>query len=370
MSATRIAPARSALGSYYATSMTTIAPNGTKEVSERHRFDADSLRRWMDAHGQPTSGPLTIRQFRGGQSNPTFWVSDGVSEWVLRKKPPGALLPSAHQVEREHRVLTALQGSGVPVPRVLALCEDSAVIGTPFYLMEHVKGRIFRNVQVPELTKEERGAVYDELCRVLAAIHSVDVVAAGLSDYGKHGGYVERQVRRWTEQYRKSETQLVPAMNALIEYLPAHVPPDDETALAHGDYRLDNLIFHPTEPRVLAVIDWELSTLGHPLADLAYTCMLYDLAMPRIGGLLGVDFGATGIPDEARFIARYCELTGRESIADFAYFKAFSLFRLAAIAQGVFKRSMQGNASSDDAAMYGAAVSHLSSIACRFVGIV
>src|SRR5690606_17670804 len=230
-------------------------------------------------------------------------------------------------------------------------------------------GRIFWNVQLPELAPEERRAIYDELCRVLAAIHAVDVDAVGLGDYGKRGGYVERQIKRWTEQYRKSETAKVAAMDALIEHLPAHVPPGDETALAHGDYRLDNLIFHPTEPRVLAVIDWELSTLGHPIADLAYTCMLYDIMMPKVGGLLGVDFEASGIPSEADFVARYSQLTGRSGVPDFAYYKAFSLFRLAAIAQGVYARSVQGNASSDDAAMYGAAVAHLSGIACKLVGL-
>ncbi len=344
-------------------------PANTKDVSERHRFDEEALRRWMDEHVGATRGPLTVRQFRGGQSNPTFWVSDGAEEWVLRKKPPGTLLPSAHQVEREHRVLAALADTDVPVAKVHALSEDASVTGTPFYLMDHVQGRIFWNVQLPELGRDERAAIYDELGRVLAAIHSVDLERAGLSDYGKHGGYVERQIRRWSEQYRKSETQRVPTMDALIEYLPAHLPADDETTLAHGDYRLDNLIFHPTEPRVLAVIDWELSTLGHPIADLAYTCMLYEVAMPRVGGLLGVDFDATGIPSEAQLVARYCERTGRASAPDLPYFKAFSLFRLAAIAQGVYQRSLQGNASSDDATMFGAAVGHLSAIGCRLVGL-
>lgn len=343
-------------------------PPETKEVSARHRFDHEALRAWIDARVGKTKGALAVRQFRGGQSNPTFWIADGASEWVLRKKPPGALLASAHQVEREYRVLSALADTDVPVAKVHASCDDGSVIGTPFYLMEYVRGRIFWNAQLPELGREERGAVYDELGRVLAAIHSVDVDAVGLTDYGKHGGYVARQIKRWTEQYRKSETERVPAMDALIEYLPSHAPQGDETTLAHGDFRLDNLIFAPDEPRVLAVLDWELSTLGHPLADLAYTCMLYDIALPRVGGLLGVDFEASGIPSEAAFVARYCERTGRDGVADFPYYKAFSLFRLAAIAQGVFKRSLQGNASSDDAAMYGAAVAHLSGVACKLVG--
>jgi aminoglycoside phosphotransferase (APT) family kinase protein len=344
-------------------------PEGTKEVSDRHRFDLTSLRRWIDEHVEKTGGPLEARQFRGGQSNPTFFVHDGARRWVLRKKPPGQLLASAHQVEREHRVLSALAATPVPVARVYGLSEDASVIGTPFYLMEHIEGRIFWNVQLPGVDPKERAAIYEELARVLAAIHGVDVDAVGLGDYGKRGGYVERQIKRWSEQYRSSETTTIPEMERLIEHLPANVPSGDETTLAHGDYRLDNVIFHPTEPRALAVIDWELSTLGHPLADLAYTCMLYDVMLPRVGGLLGTDFGATGIPSEDRFVARYREHSGRGAIHDFAYYKAFSLFRLAAIAQGVYKRSLGGNASSDDAALYGAAVPHLSGIAVRLLGI-
>lgn len=347
-----------------------IAPAHTKEVSERHRFDAGALRSWMEDRGIAVSGELTVRQFRGGQSNPTFWVADADSSWVLRKKPPGTLLPSAHQVEREHRVLAALEETAVPVAKVHALCEESDVVGTPFYLMEHVEGRIFWNVQLPELERAERGAIYEEAAKVLAAIHSVDLDATGLRDYGKPDGYVERQIRRWSGQYRKSETASVPTMDALIAWLPEHLPEADETTLAHGDFRLDNLIFHPTEPRCLAVIDWELSTLGHPIADLAYTCMLYDVQLPRVGGLRGVDFEATGIPTEDAFVARYCALTGRDGgIDNWPYYKAFSLFRLAAIAQGVFARSQQGNASSDDASIYGAAVGILSSIACELVGL-
>ncbi|MCB9598381.1 MAG: phosphotransferase [Sandaracinaceae bacterium] len=339
------------------------APKNTREVSERHRFDEARLAEHLGV------GSLTVRQFRGGQSNPTFWLTDGERTWVLRKKPPGKLLPSAHQVEREYRVLAALQDTDVPVPKVHSLCEDASVIGTPFYVMDPVEGRIFWNVQLPECDRDERAAIYEEAARVLAAIHTVDLEATGLADYGKTGGYVERQIRRWSEQYRKSQTQPVPTMEALLEWLPANQPANDETTLAHGDFRLDNLIFHPTEPRCLAVIDWELSTLGHPLADVAYTCMLYDVQLPRVGGLLGVDFEATGIPNEARFIERYCAHAGRDGVESWPFFKAFGLFRLAAIAQGVFKRSQEGNASSDDAAMYGAAVGLLSGIACRLVDL-
>jgi aminoglycoside phosphotransferase (APT) family kinase protein len=252
------------------------------------------------------------------------------------------------------------------VPRTLGLCEDPSVIGTPFFVMAHVEGRIFWNVQMPEVTSAtERGALWDEIVRVLAAIHTVDVDAVGLSDYGKKGQYVARQVERWSRQYRASQTEIVAPMEALLAYLPAHVPASDATTLVHGDFRPDNLVFHPTEPRIVAVLDWELSTLGHPLSDLAYLCMLYDVALPKVGGLLGVDFEATGIPTEAALLAAYGRRTGLgERPDDWAYFKAFGLFRLAAIAQGVYQRSLQGNASSDEAAMYGAAVGHLAQIAC------
>ena len=224
-------------------------------------------------------------------------------------------------------------------------------------------------MQLPELEPSERRAIYEELARVLAAIHSVDLGAVGLSDYGRPDAYVQRQVKRWTKQYLASQTADVEAMNTLIEWLPANIPDDEATALVHGDYRLDNIIFHPTEPRALAVIDWELSTLGHPLSDLAYTCMLYDVMLPKIGGLAGVDFEKSGIPDETAFVARYCELVGREGVPDLNYYKAFSIFRLAAIAQGVYKRSLDGNASSTEAAMFGAAVPHLAGIGCGLAGI-
>jgi aminoglycoside phosphotransferase (APT) family kinase protein len=344
-------------------------PEIARPVREAHRFDVEALARWL-RHNLPGFGAtLVVRQFRGGQSNPTFWLTDGERAYVLRKKPPGKLLPSAHQVEREHRIMTALGPTDVPVPRTLALCEDASVIGTPFFVMAHVEGRIFWDVRLPDSAPAERSAIYRELARVLGALHRVDPAAVGLADYGKAGGYVERQVRRWTGQYEASRTETVEPMEALIRFLPANLPPGDETTLVHGDYRLDNLIFHPTEPRALAVIDWELSTLGHPLSDLAYTCMLYDVQLPRVGGLLGVDFDATGIPDEKSFVDTYRELTGRDAIGDWPYYKAFSLFRLAAIAQGVYRRGLDGNASSEDAALYGGAVRHLADIACRLVGL-
>lgn len=340
------------------------APSNTREVRDNHRFDEASLLKYLEREVQGFAGPLEVRQFAGGQSNPTFWLGTPERQYVLRKKPPGKLLPSAHAVDREYRIMNALKDSDVPVARMHCLCEDADVIGTPFFVMDYVTGRIFWNVQLPDLEPAERSAIYEELMRVLAALHSVDFRAVGLGDYGKVGGYVERQVARWSKQYEASKTDDVPAMNALLDYLPKHVPRSDETTLTHGDYRLDNLIFAADEPRPLALIDWELSTLGHPLSDLAYTCMLYHVNLPNVGGLLGVDFEATGIPDEEQLVARYCELTGRDGISDWPYFKAFGLFRLAAIAQGVYKRSLQGNASNENAGMFGAAVQFLSSVAC------
>jgi len=315
------------------------------------------------------SGSLQVLQFKGGQSNPTFWLADRERQYALRKKPPGKLLQSAHAVDREYRVMKALRDTDVPTAKMYALCEDDSIIGTSFFIMEYVAGRIFWNVQLPDLERAARRAVYDELARVLAAIHTVDVDSVGLSDYGRSDAYVARQVSRWTKQYEASQTADVAPMNALIDWLPANIPDDEATALVHGDYRLDNLIFHPEQPRALAVIDWELSTLGHPLSDLAYTCMLYDVMLPKIGGLAGTNFEKTGIPSEEEFVARYCELVGRDGVPDLAYYKAFSLFRLAAIAQGVYKRSIDGNASSPEASLFGAAVPHLAGIACGLVGI-
>jgi len=344
-------------------------PANTGPVREAHRFDEARLDSWLADNVDGYAGDLRVRQFKGGQSNPTFWLADRERAYVLRKKPPGELLQSAHAVDREFRVMRALEHTDVPTAKMHALCEDDSIIGTSFFVMEYVDGRIFWEAQVKEVTREERVAIYDELIRILAAIHRVDLKATGLDDYGRHGGYVERQVKRWTKQYLASKTSDVAAMDRLIDWLKANMPADDATTLVHGDYRLDNIIFDRDEPRALAVIDWELSTLGHPLSDLAYILMLYDVALPKIGGLLGVDFAETGIPNEQDFVAKYCELTGRDGVPDLAYYKAFSLFRLAAIAQGVYKRSLQGNASSEHASMFGAAVPHLAGIACGLVGI-
>ena len=344
-------------------------PANTRPVREAHRIDEVRLDAWLRSFVAGYTGDLQVRQFEGGQSNPTYWLGDLHQSYVLRKKPPGELLKSAHMIDREFRVMLSLRRTDVPTAGTYALCMDDSVIGTCFFMMEYVPGRIFWNAQLPGLEPEERRAIYGELVRVLAAIHSVDLDATGLSDYGRPDAYVARQLERWTKQYLASQTADIAAMTRLIDWLPANIPDDESTALVHGDFRLDNLILHPTEPRALAVIDWELSTLGHPLCDLAYVCMLYDVMLPRIGGLAGVDFAATGIPSEDELVARYCELTGRDGVPDLGYYKAFSLFRLAAIAQGVYKRSIDGNASSTQASTLGAAVPLLADIGCRLVAI-
>lgn len=328
----------------------------TTPVRAAHRFDESRLARYLKDRLEGFDGPLSVRQFSGGQSNPTFLLSTPDRRCVLRKKPPGKLLPSAHQVEREYRIMTALARADVPVCRTLLLCEDESIIGTPFFLMDYVEGRVLRDMLLPEQTREERAAIYDAMNDVLARLHKVDHQALGLADYGKPGNYYARQISRWTKQYELAKTQEIEAMDNLIRWLPANIPTDDETTIVHGDYRLENMIFHPTEPRVLAVLDWELSTLGHPLADLAYNCMTYYFNYGATPCLRGADFEATGIPDEAGYVARYCERTGRDRIEHWDFYLAFSLFRSASIAQGVYKRGLEGNASSESSLMFKAFV--------------
>ncbi|AOS97483.1 Putative aminoglycoside phosphotransferase [Microbulbifer aggregans] len=304
-------------------------------------------------------GPLQVSKFSGGQSNPTFKLETGSGVYVLRRQPPGKLLKSAHAVDREFRVMHALANTDVPVPRVIHLCEDRDILGSLFYVMEYCEGRIFWDASLPEVDNQQRAAIYDEMNRVLAALHSVDVDAVGLADFGRPGNYFERQFERWSGQYRASELEAIPPMDALIHWLGQHLPEDDgRVALVHGDYRLDNMIFHPQEPRAIALLDWELSTLGHPFADLAYQCM--QLRMPKSGdkmaGLMGVDRAKLSIPSEKEYIARYCARCGIERIDNWAFYLAFSFFRLAAIIQGVAKRARDGNASSRSAAKLGALV--------------
>jgi aminoglycoside phosphotransferase (APT) family kinase protein len=316
-------------------------------------FDVGGLERHLGAVIPGFRGPLTVRQFVHGQSNPTYLLESGPERYVLRRKPPGVLLPSAHAVDREFRVMRALRNTGVPVPQTLCYCDADAVIGTPFYVMEYVEGRIFQDVGLADMTQAERAAIYDELNRVIATLHDVDPVGIGLGDFGKPGGYIARQIARWSKQYRASETHRIEAMERLIEWLPQQLPPDEPARITHGDYRLDNVIFHPREPRIVAVIDWELATLGDPLADFAYHCMPYRLPAELGGSLVGLDIPALGIPTETEYVRRYCERTGRVSLEHMDFYIAFGLFRMAAILQGVAARALQGNASSTRAAEAG-----------------
>ncbi|MDJ0789638.1 MAG: phosphotransferase [Myxococcota bacterium] len=339
-------------------------------VRDAHRFDEAALAEYLAKEVPGLSGPLRVQQFEGGQSNPTFRIEariDGAERaLVLRKKPPGELLKSAHQVDREYRVMTALRDTDVPVPETLVLCEDESVIGTSFYVMACVEGRVSPDALLPGLEPSERAAVYEDVIRVLAALHSVDPEAVGLGDFGRPGNYYARQVSRWSRQYEASKTSEIESMEALMRWLPENIPDSDESRIAHGDYRIGNLVLHPTEPRIVAVLDWELCTIGHPLADLAYLCMGYH--GPAAGAhetLATADLGALGIPSEEQLLARYCELTGRQRIERWGFYLAFQLFRSAAIVQGVYKRGIDGNASSERARTYGAMVAQQADHAWR-----
>jgi aminoglycoside phosphotransferase (APT) family kinase protein len=312
-------------------------------VLPNHRFDEAALRRYLAANLPGFSGECAVRQFQGGQSNPTFHIAAGGREFVLRKKPPGALLPSAHAVDREFAVLKALSGSRVPVPQVHLLCRDESVIGQMFYVMDYVPGRVFPDRALPGCSPADRAAMYDDMNAILAALHKIDFRAVGLDGFGKPEGYIARQVTRWAKQYAASRTEDVPTMDRLTEWLPANTPARDEVSIVHGDYRPGNLIFHPTEPRVVAVLDWELATIGHPLADLAYNCLAYR--MPDAGGrgFADLDTKALGIPTEEDYVAAYCRRTARSEIPDWEFFIVFSMFRSAAIIQGVYRRGLDGN---------------------------
>lgn len=314
-------------------------------------------------------GPLKSEQFTGGQSNPTYLVRTPGRNFVLRRKPGGKLLPSAHAVEREFRVLRALETSDVPIARVYALCEDSEVIGSPFYLMDYVEGRVFLNAALPEVAPDQRRAVYGEMVRVQATLHSVDYREIGLADFGKAGNYVSRQVLRWTEQYRASETEKIDGMEHLMEWLPQRIPLDEHASIVHGDFRLDNVIFHPHAPRILAVLDWELSTIGNPLVDLAYFCMRYHLPVTGFFGLGGLDTNGLLIPSESECVAQYCKLRGTEPVPpqEWAYYIAFCMFRLAAILQGVLARALQGNASNETAMQMGQRTRSIAELAWSLV---
>ncbi len=349
---------------------------GTREVSARHAFDVAALEAWLQAHVDGFRGPLEVRQFKGGQSNPTYQLITPGASYVLRTKPgPAAkLLPSAHAIEREFRVMRALAGSAVPVAPMHVLCTDESVIGRAFYVMGFVDGRVLWEQSLPGQTREQRAAIYDEMNRVIAALHRVDVAAVGLSDYGKPGNYFDRQIGRWSKQYQASATQTIDAMDRLIEWLPAHVPAsardEAQVSVVHGDFRLDNLIFDATQPRVRAVLDWELSTLGHPLADFSYHCMAWHIEPGTFRGIGGLDLPSLGIPTELEYVRRYCERTGRPDpdalMADWNFYLAYNLFRLASITQGIAKRVVDGIASSAQARATGAATPLLAERAWRF----
>ena len=325
------------------------------------------------------AGPLQVEQFKGGQSNPTYKLVTPGAAYVMRAKPgPAAkLLASAHAIEREFRVMSALAATAVPVPKMLVLCEDEAVIGRAFYVMEFMAGRVLWDQSLPGMSPAERAAIYDEMNRVIAALHSVDVQAVGLADYGKPGNYFERQIGRWTKQYLASATESIAAMDSLIAWLPAHIPASaldpTQVSVVHGDFRLDNLMFHPTEPRILAVLDWELSTIGHPLADFSYHCMSWHIPPGAFRGIGGLDLAALGIPDEKAYVRRYCERTGRSApgaadalMRDWNFYMAYNLFRLAAILQGIARRALDGTAASAQAAQSGAGARTLADMGWQF----
>jgi len=352
------------------------AQTGTRPVAEQHRFDTAALEAYLRQHLPGFEGPLSVEQFKGGQSNPTYKLTTPARSYVMRAKPgPVArLLPSAHAIEREFTVMKALHGTAVPVARMHVLCDDESVIGRAFYIMEYVEGRVLWEQSLPSLTPAERGAIYDEMNRVIAALHSVDFRERGLADYGKPGNYFERQIARWTKQYQASITQPIEAMDRLIEWLPAHIPDsardESQVSIVHGDYRLDNLIFHPSEPRVLAVLDWELSTIGHPLADFSYHCMSWHIPPGSFRGIGGLDLASLGIPDEREYVRRYCERTGRADpdavMADWNFYLAYNLFRIAGILQGIAKRVEDGTASSAQARQAGAGARPLAEMGWRF----
>jgi len=325
------------------------------DVLPQHQLDEAALWNYLQQHLDDFSPPAQLRQFQGGQSNPTYLIETPAKKFVLRKKPPGKLLPSAHLIEREYRILRALPETNVPAPRARLLCEDPNIIGTAFYVMDHVEGRVITGVTLPNLSPGERREIYTGYACVAAELHAVDYKACGLADFGKPEGYVARQLDRWTKQYLASKTEENADMTALIAWLSAHLPATEETAIVHGDYRIGNTIIHPTEPRIIAVLDWELATLGHPLSDLAYACMYYRIPFSNdgSGGMAGIDIASLGIPSEQEFIQLYCEFSGRDHIADWPFFLAFAYFRMAAITQGVYARALQGNAADRRAIKYG-----------------
>ena len=351
---------------------------GTRDATPQHAFDVAALEAWLATRLSEFEAPLRVEQFKGGQSNPTYKLSTAGRSYVMRTKPgPKArLLPSAHAIEREFRVMEALSLTPVPVARMHLLCEDESVIGRAFYIMEFIEGRVLWDQSLPGFDPAGRAAIYDEMNRVIAALHCIDPRSVGLVDFGKPGSYFSRQIARWTRQYQASMTETIVEMDRLIDWLPAHLPPsaldEGQISIVHGDYRLDNVIFHPTAPRILAVLDWELSTLGHPLADFSYHAMSWHIPPGAFRGIAGLDHAALGIPSEQDYIARYCQRTGRGSAedlqADWNFYLAYNLFRIAAILQGIAKRAQDGTAASTEARANGSATRSLAELAWRFAG--
>jgi aminoglycoside phosphotransferase (APT) family kinase protein len=333
--------------------MTEAGAVETTEVKDVHRLDEAQLGKYLAAQIDGFDPRLTIRQFPSGQSNPTYQIESGGRRYVLRKKPPGVLLPSAHAVDREYKVIKALQGSDVPVPAALHLCQDPDILGTDFFVMEMVEGRVFPDPALPGLDPADRTQFFDNFIRILAALHSVDIEAAGLAEFGRASGYLERQVSRWGKQYEASKTEDIDAMDQLTDWLPKNAPQDQSVSVVHGDYRPGNVIVAPNGPGIVAVLDWELSTLGHPLADVGYCCASYNIQISAQGDFSNLDHAAMGIPSQQEFVDRYCHYSGREDIPDFHYYVVFSLFRSAAIIQGVYKRGLDGNAASEEALKFG-----------------
>lgn len=322
---------------------------GTKDVGDAHKFDEAALDAYMREHVEGYEGPLTVHEFKGGQSNPTYKLETPNQNYVLRRKPPGKLLPSAHAVDREYRVITALGQTDVPVPRTFCMCEDESVIGTMFYIMDCVDGRIFWDPLIPSVSKEERAAIYDSMNDAISKLHNVDYKAIGLEDFGKPGNYFARQISRWSKQYKASETDSIPEMDKLMEWLPETIPPGDETTIVHGDYRLDNMIFHPTEPRVVAILDWELCTLGHPVGDFSYHLMNWDTS-PALAELTDAQHAEYGIPTKQDYAALYAKRTGNEAVLDnLDWYTAYNMFRIAGILQGIRGRIKDGTAASEHA---------------------
>jgi aminoglycoside phosphotransferase (APT) family kinase protein len=339
--------------------------SGTGEVRKGHAFDPARLCQWMEANFEDFTGPIRVEQFKGGQSNPTYKLLAPGRNYVLRRKPPGKLLPGAHSVEREYRVITALAAQGFPVARSFGLCTDEEVIGTAFYVMEMVEGRIVWDASFPDMGRGERPLYFDAMNAALAALHRIDPEAAGLGDFGKPGNYFERQIGRWSKQYLGDvEAGRVEAMDRLVDWLPRNIPADEpRPSVIHGDFRCDNMVFHESEPRILAVLDWELSTLGHPLADFSYHLMMYRMPVGMSAGLLGLDLAALNIPSEADYVAAYCRRTGRDGIPDLDFYMAFNMFRLAAIVHGIKGRLARGTAASAHAAQMAASLEPLADLA-------